>query len=129
MLRTLSRTFVCCVVLALAGCGGGEEEPRDSIENVRPPLLSGERAGRSGTLEQTACTLVSSADVQDALGLGGGYRLTARRNDSLDLSSRDWSGGPTELVRLSIDAARGLGDAARRRAAVRIARLTFRGLD
>lgn len=195
MLRTLSRTVVCCALLGLAGCGGDEDESRDSTDNVRSPLLSGERAGRSGTLEQTACSLVRSADVQEALGLRERYRLKTRRNDSLDLSSCDWSGGPVELVRLSIDAApspelrfsnllaeqleyhnaeparkprqirgvgrdsayggagawwtrgrsqliafkrkrilrirvnaRGLDDAGRRRAAVRIGRLTFRGL-
>ncbi len=108
MLRTLSRTFVCAAALAAllapASCGG-EDGPQDSTENVVSPLKSGERSGRSGTLRESACTLVRPADVQRALDRGAGYRLEARRNDSLDLSVCDWAGGPVQLVRVQIDAA------------------------
>jgi hypothetical protein len=89
---------------ALAACGGGDE-PRDSTDNVRSPLKDPERSGRSGTLEQTACSIVKPADVRKAVGLGSDYPLKARRSDSLDLSNCDWTGGPVTVARVTIDAA------------------------
>jgi hypothetical protein len=109
MVRTLSRTLVCALAVAavalVAPACGGDDGPKDSTENVVSPLKSGERSGRSGTLRDTACTLVRPRAVRRALGLGTDYRLRARRNDSLDLSVCDWSGGPVTLVRVQIDAA------------------------
>jgi hypothetical protein len=87
---TLSRTFVCCLaVLGLAGCGD-DDEPRDRTERFeRTPL---NRPAESGRETRSAC---------DLLHPGG---MTAKANDSTDLSICDWR-GRGRRIQLIVDSA------------------------
>jgi len=94
-LCTLSRTFVCCLVVA--GCGAGSSdgtrtEPLHRSELVQP--------GESGQDTRTACSLISAARIAALVGV----EVHAVRNDSTDLSICDWR-GDGHRVQLLVDSA------------------------
>src|SRR3954470_8745100 len=93
---TLSRTLVCC--LLLAGCGswaGGRTEGFPQTPLKKP--------AESGTESRRACSLLSSADVARQLRQPG-QRFSASPNDSTDLSFCDWRAGGLR-VELVLDTA------------------------
>jgi hypothetical protein len=87
MLRTLSRTFVCCLAV-LGGCGGDEEPaPPNRTERFEQTPLR--EPGESGTLKQTVCERIRPREVARAVRRPG-TGLEATPNDSLDLSMCQW---------------------------------------
>jgi hypothetical protein len=103
--RTLSRTFVCCLVglaaCGLSACGDDDETPSDRTQPfAQTPLRE---PGESGTLKETACDRVPARTVARALRRPG-LRLDATANDSLDLSRCDWRGGAVR-VQMIVDTA------------------------
>jgi hypothetical protein len=87
---------------ALAGCGDDDSAaPADRTEPFKPTELKD--AGKSGTLRQSACGLLTPRAVARMAGRSD-LRLTPTRNDSNDLSICDWRGGGLR-VQLVIDAA------------------------
>src|SRR3954451_5871457 len=82
---TLSRTFVCC--LLLAGCGSSQGDRTERFQQT--PL---KKPAESGTESRRACSLLSSADVARPLRQPG-QRFSASPNDSTDLSVCDWRAG------------------------------------
>jgi hypothetical protein len=93
---TLSRTLVCC--LLLAGCGSS---PGDRTERFQQTPLK--KPAQSGTESRRACSLLSSADVARQLRQPG-QRFSASPNDSTDLSVCDWRAGGLR-VELVLDTA------------------------
>jgi hypothetical protein len=85
--RTLSRTFVCCL-LALAGCGSDDDEPSVRTERFHRTELT--RPAESGKEDRRACALISARRIAHLLGEP---RVRAIANDSTDLSICDWRGG------------------------------------
>jgi hypothetical protein len=97
-LCTLSRTFVCC--LLVAGCGGSSG-PGDRTEAFRQtPLKKPEQSGRE---TRRACSLLAPAEVA-GLVRRSGLSLTPSANNSTDLSICDWRGGGMR-VELVLDTA------------------------
>jgi hypothetical protein len=94
-LCTLSRTFVCCLVLV--GCGGSE----DRTEPFKQTPLR--KPGESGRETRRACSLVSPADIARLLRQPG-VHFRASPNNSTDLSICDWRGGGVR-VELVLDSA------------------------
>jgi hypothetical protein len=89
-------------VAALAACGDDDSEaPADRTEPFKPTELKD--AGRSGTLDQSACALLRPRQVA-RMAARPDLRLRPTRNDSNDLSICDWRGGGLR-VQLVIDAA------------------------
>src|SRR5918992_2056443 len=89
MLRTLSRTVVCCMAL-FAACGGdGDDEgiPPDRADPFEP--TPPREPGESGTLKQTVCKRVRPREVARAVRRPGA-RLEATPSNSLDLSVCQW---------------------------------------
>jgi hypothetical protein len=104
MLCTLSRTFVCFLItaaVALASCGDDDTTPSDRTDPFKPTELKD--AGKSGTLQESACRLLRPREVARMAGLPE-LGLSPTRNDSNDLSICDWRGGDLR-VQLVIDAA------------------------
>jgi hypothetical protein len=100
IVRTLSRTLVCSLVL-LAGCGGDDPAPGDRTERFeRTPLRE---PGESGTLEETVCEQVRPREVARAVRRPGA-RPEATPNDSLDLSVCQWQ-APGLRVQMMADSA------------------------
>jgi hypothetical protein len=76
--RTLSRTFVCCLA-ALAACGDDDgAAPADRTERFEPTELR--QPAESGRETRSACALLHPRGMR------------ARPNDSTDLSICDWRG-------------------------------------
>jgi hypothetical protein len=94
---TLSRTFVCCLVL-LGGCGDDDGVRTDRFK--RTPL---NRPAESGTSTDRACTLLRPREIA-RLARRPGVLFRASANDSTDLSICDWRGGG-ERVQLIVDSA------------------------
>src|SRR5687767_8368277 len=91
------------VILALLALGCGDDDgPQDRTTALRKSELLD--PGESGTLKARACDLVSPAVVVRASGAGG-EKLSARPNNSLDLTICEWSGGPVRSVKLLVDSA------------------------
>ena len=105
---TLTRLYVItnvCLLGLLFGCGGSDEPQQPvNTEDVSPRLERPDKAGRSGTLKQHACDLVSPQEVRRALRRPG-PELRATPNNSLNLSICDWRGEGVGLVKLLVDAA------------------------
>jgi hypothetical protein len=93
---TLSRTLVCC--LLLAGCGSSQGDRTERFQQT--PL---KKPAESGTESRHACSLLSSADVARQLRQPG-QRFSASPNDSTDLSVCDWRAGSLR-VELVLDTA------------------------
>ena len=101
MLRTLSRTVVCCLIL-LAGCGDDDgATPPTRTERFEPTPLR--EPGESGTLKQTVCKRVRPREVARAIRRSG-TRLEATPSDSLDLSVCQWH-APGLRVQMIADSA------------------------
>ena len=83
------------------GCGD-DDAPRDRTTPFRTSELL--EPGESGTLHARACKLLSPAVVARAAGTGG-EELSARPNNSLDLTICVWHGGPVRSVKLVVDSA------------------------
>jgi len=102
MVRTLSRTLVCCAAI-LAACGGGEDKaapPHRTDPFEQTPLRE---PGESGTLKQTVCKRVRPSEVTRAVQRPGA-RLEAKPNNSLDLSVCQWH-APGVRVQMMADSA------------------------
>jgi hypothetical protein len=97
-LCTLSRTFVCCLVLVGCGSGDGPSDRTQPLE--RTPL---NRPAESGSSHARACQLMRSQEVARLVGRPG-LRLAAATNDSTDLSICVWHGGGVR-VKLVVDSA------------------------
>jgi hypothetical protein len=102
MLRTLSRTLVCCLVL-LAGCGDDDDggTPPVRTEAFEPTPLR--EPGESGTLKQTVCKRVRPTAVARAVRRPGA-ELEATPSNSLDLSVCQWH-APGVRVQMIADSA------------------------
>ena len=83
------------------GCGD-DAGPQDRTTALKKSELLD--PGESGTLRARACEVLSPAVVARASG-GAGAKLSARPNDSLDLTICEWSGGPVRSVKLLVDSA------------------------
>jgi hypothetical protein len=91
------------VILAIVAVGCGDDEgPQDRTTALKKSELLD--PGESGTLDMKACRVLSARVVARAAGAGGA-RLSARPNNSLDLSICEWSGGPVRSVKLLVDSA------------------------
>src|ERR687892_2926095 len=104
MVRTLSRTFVCCmaVVAVLTDCGGEDEDsPPDRTDPFQPTPLR--EPGESGTLKQTVCKRVRPREVARAVRRPDA-RLEAKPSNSLDLSVCQWH-APGVRVQMMADSA------------------------
>jgi hypothetical protein len=99
---TLSRTFVCLLVLAgtLSSACGSDDPPERTERFARTPL---NRPSDSGTEGRSACALLRSPEVARAV-VRHPPALTAQRNDSTDLSICDWRGRGLH-VQLLVDSA------------------------
>jgi hypothetical protein len=85
----------------VVGCGG-DDGPGDRTTALRKSELV--RPGESGTLRAKACQVLSPAAVASAAGANGA-KLSARPNNSLDLTICEWHGGPVRSVKLLVDSA------------------------
>ncbi|MEA2420463.1 MAG: hypothetical protein QOE60_2669 [Thermoleophilaceae bacterium] len=94
---TLSRTFVCCLLL-LAGCGSDDDPGVRTERFARTPL---NRPAESGRETRHACSLISARRIARVLRVP---RVRATPNDSTDLSICDWRDGG-KRVQLVVDAA------------------------
>jgi hypothetical protein len=91
------------VILAIVAVGCGDDEgPQDRTTALKKSELLD--PGESGTLDMKACRVLAARVVARAAGAGGA-RLSARPNNSLDLSICEWSGGPVRSVKLLVDSA------------------------
>jgi hypothetical protein len=101
MLRTLSRTVVCCLIL-LAGCGDDDDAtpPTRTERFEQTPLRE---PGESGTLKQTVCKRVRPREVARAVRRPK-TPLEATPSDSLDLSVCQWQ-APGVRVQMIADSA------------------------
>jgi hypothetical protein len=87
---------------AVTGCRGDDQDaPADRTEPFKPTELRD--AGRSGTLQKSACELLRMREVARVVGRPG-LRLGSTPNDSNDLSICDWRGGGLR-VQIVVDAA------------------------
>jgi hypothetical protein len=101
MLRTLSRTVVCCLIL-LAGCGDDDDAtPPNRTERFEQTPLR--EPGVSGTLKQTVCKRVLPREVARAVRRPD-TRLEATPSNSLDLSVCQWH-APGVRVQMIADSA------------------------
>ena len=82
---TLSRTFVCCLLLAGCGSSAGDRTERFQQTPLKKPA-------ESGTESRSACSLLSPADVARQLRQPG-QGFSASANNSTDLSVCDWRAG------------------------------------
>ena len=91
------------VILAtvVTGCGG-DDAPGDRTTALRKSELLD--PGESGTLKAKACGVLASGVVARASGAPG-KQLSARPNNSLDLTICEWHGGPVHSVKLLVDSA------------------------
>jgi hypothetical protein len=91
------------VILAMlvSGCGGDDAPGDRTTAFNKSELLD---PGESGTLDARACKVLSPAVVARASGAGG-EDLSARPNNSLDLTICEWHGGPVRSVKLLVDSA------------------------
>jgi hypothetical protein len=87
----------------ITGCGDDDEGAAspDRTQAFKPTEL--EDAGRSGTLTQSACDLLSGDEVARAAARPG-LRPASQANDSTNLSICDWRGGGLR-VQVVVDAA------------------------
>jgi hypothetical protein len=93
------------LALALAGCGGGEDEEAQSGTRTTAFKKSElTRPAESGTLEARACDVLSPRFVARTAG-GTPVQLVSNANNSLDLSICTWHGGPIRSVKLLVDSA------------------------
>jgi hypothetical protein len=92
------------VILALlaVGCGDDADPPGDRTTALKKSELLD--PGESGTSAAKACGVLSPAVVARATGAGGD-EVSARPNNSLDLTICEWSGGPVRSVKLLVDSA------------------------
>jgi hypothetical protein len=83
------------------GCGDDDAPGDRTTAFKKSELLD---PGESGTLDARACKVLSPAVVARASAARGEH-LSARPNDSLDLTICEWSGGPVSSVKLLVDSA------------------------
>jgi hypothetical protein len=104
-MRTLSRTFVCSLaataLVVAPGCGGDDDAPQDRTERFKSTPLR--EPGVSGTLNKTVCKRVPARAVARAIRRPGTH-LTAKANNSTDLSICDWR-GPGVRIQMIADSA------------------------
>jgi len=104
MVRTLSRTLVCCLaLLVVAGCGDDDDVASPGTRTERFEQTPLREPGESGTLKQSVCERIRPREVARAVRRPG-TRLAASPNDSLDLSVCLWS-GPRVRVQMIADSA------------------------
>jgi hypothetical protein len=84
------------------GCGDDADPPGDRTTALKKSELLD--PGESGTSAAKACGVLSPAVVARATGAGGD-EVSARPNNSLDLTICEWSGGPVRSVKLLVDSA------------------------
>ena len=91
------------VILAIVviGCGGDDGPHEHTTPLKKSELLD---PGESGTLHTKACDVLSARAVARAAGAQG-ETLSARPNNSLDLTICEWRGGPVRSVKLLVDSA------------------------
>jgi hypothetical protein len=88
----------------IVSCGGDDQTlPADRTQSFKPSELKD--AGKSGTLTQSACELLSGGEVARAAGWPDG-RPASQANDSTNLSICDWRAGERR-IQIVIDAAPG----------------------
>jgi hypothetical protein len=83
------------------GCGDDDAPGDRTTAFKKSELLD---PGESGTLDARACKVLSPAVVARASAARGEH-LSARPNNSLDLTICEWSGGPVSSVKLLVDSA------------------------
>jgi hypothetical protein len=89
----------------LAGCG--DDDDGDSSYQTRTTAFKStelREPGESGTLDTHACDVLSTRFITRSLRVGR-VELSAKPNDSLDLSICNWHGGPVSDVKLFVDSA------------------------
>jgi hypothetical protein len=102
MLRTLSRTLVCCLALLVA-CGDDDDAASPQARTERFEQTPLREPGESGTLKQSVCERIGPRAVARAVRRPG-TRLEATPNDSLDLSVCLWV-APGVRVQMIADSA------------------------
>jgi len=91
------------VILAVIAAGCGDDDaPGDRTTALKKSELLD--PGDSGTLDVRACEVLSPAVVAGAADARG-ETLSARPNNSLDLTICEWRGGPVRSVKLLVDSA------------------------
>ena len=90
------------LALLVVGCGDDDATPGDRTTPLNKSELLD--PGESGTLDAKACRMLPSAVVARA-ARAGASRVSARPNNSLDLTICEWSGGPVHSVKLLVDSA------------------------
>jgi hypothetical protein len=95
--------YVIVLAALIAGCGGGSDD--DDMQTRTSAFKRSEltQPGESGTLSAKACRVLPSRVVGRAVGVPG-EKLSARPNDSLDLTICEWHGGRAR-VKLLVDSA------------------------
>jgi hypothetical protein len=88
--------------MVIVGCGDDDAAPGDRTTALKKSELLD--PGESGTLDARACMVLSAAVVARASGARG-EDLSARPNNSLDLTICEWRGGPVRSVKLLVDSA------------------------
>ncbi len=87
--------------MVAVGCGD-DDGPQDRTTALKKSELLD--PGDSGTLDTKACRVLPARAVARAAGAGAAH-LSARPNNSLDLTICEWSGGPVRSVKLLVDSA------------------------
>jgi hypothetical protein len=91
------------VILATIAVGcGNDDAPGDRTTPLKKSELL--QPGESGSLKAKACGVLSPSVVARASSAAG-EQLSARPNNSLDLTICEWSGGPVRSVKLLVDSA------------------------
>ena len=88
--------------MVAVGCGDDDDAPGDRTTALKKSELLD--PGESGTSKAKACGVLSARVVARAAG-SGGEELSARPNNSLDLSICEWSGERVRSVKLLVDSA------------------------
>ena len=89
------------LAVLVVGCGDGDAPGDRTTALKKSELLD---PGESGTLDTKACAVLTPAVVARASGAAG-ESLSARPNNSLDLTICEWSGGRVRSVKLLVDSA------------------------
>ena len=89
------------LAVLVVGCGDGDAPGDRTTALKKSELLD---PGESGTLDTKACAVLTPAVVARASGAAG-ESLSARPNNSLDLTICEWSGGRVRSVKLLVHSA------------------------
>jgi hypothetical protein len=96
---------ILAAVVALSGCGGGDESDSGSGYKLRTTAFRSNAVrapGESGTRKVSACGVLSARLVRGTVR--SSKSLAAKPNNSLDLSICEWEGRGTH-VKLMVDSA------------------------